>query len=32
MINLEEVRAIPAFPEKDYIQNINGVLVINMGY
>lgn len=31
MINLEEVKAIPAFPEKGYIQNINGVLVVNMG-
>lgn len=31
MTQLEEVRSIPAFPEKGYIQNINDVLVINMG-
>ncbi|MDE6713378.1 MAG: glucosyltransferase domain-containing protein [Lachnospiraceae bacterium] len=31
MLHLEEVRSIPAFPDKDYIQNINGVLVVNMG-
>lgn len=31
MMRLEEVRSIPAFPDKDYIQNINGVLVVNMG-
>ena len=32
LMRLEETASIPAFPEKDYIQNINGVLVINMGY
>lgn len=31
MMRMEEVKSIPAFPEKDYIQNVNGVLVINMG-